>query len=92
MPLFHIAARLARYTGNQTYVDWAEKVYEWMVGVNLISNGTYKYVYDGVSIDDNCTKVTSYQWTYNQGLLLAGSAYLYNFTDQTSGTQEPKSF
>ncbi|CAI4609654.1 BBF_collapsed_G0033800.mRNA.1.CDS.1 [Saccharomyces cerevisiae] len=78
--LFHIAARLARYTGNQTYVDWAEKVYEWMVGVNLISNGTYKYVYDGVSIDDNCTKVTSYQWTYNQGLLLAGSAYLYNFT------------
>lgn len=23
--LFHIAARLARYTGNETYVDWAEK-------------------------------------------------------------------
>ncbi|CCH62544.1 hypothetical protein TBLA_0H02600 [Henningerozyma blattae CBS 6284] len=79
--LFHIAARLARYTGNQSYVDWSEKVYDWMLGTGLISNGTtYKFVHDGVNIETNCTDITPYQWTYNQGLLLAGCAYLYNFT------------
>lgn len=78
--LFHIAARLARYTGNQSYVDWAERVYDWMEDVHLIDNGTYRYVYDGVSINDNCTTVTKYQWTYNQGLMLSGSAYLFNMT------------
>ena len=79
--LFHLAARLARYTGNQTYVDWAEKGYEWMLGMDLITSGEVKYVYDGVKITDNCTgPITKYLWTYNQGLLLGGCAYLYNFT------------
>ncbi|CCD23185.1 glycoside hydrolase family 76 protein NDAI_0B01510 [Naumovozyma dairenensis CBS 421] len=81
--LFHLAARLARYTGNQSYVDWAEKTYDWMSDVGLISNGTQKYVYDGTSIETNCTTITSYQWSYNQGLMLAGAAYLYNFTGST---------
>lgn len=35
--LFHIAARLARYTGNQTYVDWAVKVFDWMESINLVT-------------------------------------------------------
>ncbi|CCK68371.1 putative mannan endo-1,6-alpha-mannosidase KNAG_0A07180 [Huiozyma naganishii CBS 8797] len=78
--LFHMASRLARYTGNQSYVDWAEKVYDWMWDVHVISNSTYMFVYDGVDANDNCSTVTQYQWTYNHGLLLAGSAYLYNFT------------
>ncbi|KAL3237376.1 putative mannan endo-1,6-alpha-mannosidase [Nakaseomyces bracarensis] len=78
--LFHLAARLARYTGNTSYVDWAEKVYDWMWDVDVIDNGTWRYVYDGVSVNDNCSTVTKYQWTYNQGLMLAGSAYLYNMT------------
>ncbi|CCC67833.1 hypothetical protein NCAS_0A12750 [Naumovozyma castellii] len=78
--LFHMAARLARYTGNQSYVDWAERVYDWMSDVGLISNGSYKFVYDGASTTDNCTVLTTYQWTYNQGLLLSGAAYLYNYT------------
>lgn len=78
--LFHIAARLARYTGNQSYVDWADRVYDWMAGVGLISNGTARYVYDGVNIAHNCSTVTGYQWSYNQGLMLSGAAYLYNLT------------
>lgn len=87
--LFHIAARLARYTGNSSYTDWAEKVYDWMYDVHLISNGTQRFVYDGVSTTDNCTgAITPYQWTYNQGLLVAGCAYLYNLTgDDKWGTR-----
>jgi mannan endo-1,6-alpha-mannosidase len=33
--LFHLAARLARYTGNTTYIDWADKIYDWMDGVGI---------------------------------------------------------
>ena len=80
--LFHMAARLARYTGNSSYTDWAEKVFDWMRDVDVITDNNYMFVYDGVSIDDNCTTVTKYQWTYNQGLILAGCAYLYNFTGE----------
>ncbi|CCH62543.1 hypothetical protein TBLA_0H02590 [Henningerozyma blattae CBS 6284] len=80
--LFHIAARLARYTGNQSYVEWADKIYDWMFGTGIISDEyeTYKFVYDGANIETNCTDITRYQWTYNQGLVLAGCAYLYNHT------------
>lgn len=78
--LFHLGARLARYTGNDTYVEWAEKVFDWMYGVGLVTEGDSWYVYDGVKVANNCSNVTKYQWTYNQGLMLAGCAYLYNYT------------
>lgn len=90
--LFHIAARLARYTGNQSYVDWAEKVFDWMRDVGLITEGDWAFVHDGVSIDDNCTSVVPYQWTYNHGLIMAGSAYLYNFTGSEVWHNRTKEF
>lgn len=77
--LFHISARLARFTGNDLYVDWAEKVWDWMVEVNLITQGDFWFVYDGLAVE-NCSDVTTLQWTYNQGLMMAGAAYLYNHT------------
>ncbi|EEQ38762.1 Mannan endo-1,6-alpha-mannosidase DCW1 [Clavispora lusitaniae] len=78
--LFHMAARLARYTANDSYVEWAERVFDWMYGVNLLTEGEWWFVYDGVKIANNCSQVTKLQWTYNQGLMLAGCAYLYNYT------------
>lgn len=77
--LFHIAARLARYTSNDSYVDWAEKVFDWMYGVDLLTEGDWWFVYDGIQTS-NCSQLTKYQWTYNQGLMLAGCAFLYNYT------------
>lgn len=78
--LFHMAARLARYTSNDSYVEWAERVFDWMYGVGVLTEGDWWFVYDGVNIADNCTTVTKLQWTYNQGLVLAGCAFLYNYT------------
>ena len=77
--LFNIASRLARYTGNDTYMDWAEKVWDWMDDRGILTNGSYILVYDGV-YTESCDKVEKGQWTYNQGLMLSGAAYLYNFT------------
>lgn len=82
--LFNIAARLALYTGNQTYADWADKAWNWMVESNLIESGTY-YIPDGLHTD-NCSNITPYQWTYNAGIFLNGAAAMYNLT--TGSTQE----
>ncbi|KAG7662723.1 DCW1 [[Candida] subhashii] len=79
--LFHIAARLARYTSNDTYVEWAQKVWDWMYGLGLLTEGDWWFVYDGANIANNCSNITKYQWTYNQGLMFSGCAYLYNYTE-----------
>ncbi|KAL1862963.1 hypothetical protein VTK73DRAFT_6574 [Phialemonium thermophilum] len=77
---FNIAARLARYTGNSTYADWAEKIYDWETAVGLITPDFR--VYDGASVagNDNCTKVDRIQWTYNAGIYLHGASVMYNLT------------
>ena len=77
-----MAARLARYTGNDSYVVWAERVWDWMYGVGLLTEQNWWFVYDGVKIANNCSNITKYQWSYNQGLMLAGCAYLYNYTEE----------
>lgn len=74
---FQLAARLAHYTGNTTYADWAGKSYNWTKTVGLISSD-YK-VYDGVSISDNCSQPSKIQWSYNAATFVYGSAVMYNY-------------
>lgn len=79
---FNLGARLARYTGNQTYADWAEKIWDWETSIGLI--GSNYDVYDGSSDLQNCTSVDHLQFTYNQGIYLFGAAIMYNFTNGTT--------
>ncbi|KAI0108652.1 glycoside hydrolase family 76 protein [Nemania sp. FL0031] len=76
---FNIAARLARYTGNQTYSDWAEKVWDWMTEVKFIDDDFN--IYDGAGVEQGCTQISRPQWTYNAGIFLHGAAVMYNTTD-----------
>lgn len=79
--LFHLASRLARYTKNETYTEWAEKVWDWVVSVEFIDTSTENWpVYDGGDIEANCTDHSELEWTYNTGLYLSGCAYMYNYT------------
>lgn len=75
---FQIAARLARYTNDDLYFQWADTVYDWIVDSRLI--GPEYEVYDGVDIGDNCTTISHLLWTYNYGNMIAGCAYMYNVT------------
>ncbi|KAI2470257.1 glycoside hydrolase family 76 protein [Annulohypoxylon bovei var. microspora] len=79
---FNIASRLARYTGNQTYADWAEKVWDWMEEVKFIDSDFN--IYDGAGVEQNCVEINRAQWTYNAGIFLQGTAMMYNFTDGNS--------
>lgn len=79
---FQLSARLARYTGNQTYVDWAYKAYDWSSAIGLVDARNYN-VYDGTDDTINCTKVNHDQWSYNVGVFLYGAAVMQNYTNGT---------
>jgi mannan endo-1,6-alpha-mannosidase len=76
---FQLSARLARFTGNQTYVTWADTVWNWVTAIGLIDD-IYN-VYDGTDELINCTGIDHHQWSYNVGTFLYGSAMLQNFTN-----------
>ncbi len=78
---FQLAARLARMTGNQTYVDWAERVWDWTSAIGLTDN-LYN-VFDGTDLKINCTQVNHNQWTYNVATYLYGAAVMQNYTNAT---------
>jgi mannan endo-1,6-alpha-mannosidase len=76
---FQLSARLARFTGNQTYIDWANKSYDWSVNVGLIDPNYH--IFDGTNDLVNCTGQDQIIWTYNAGIALYGAAVLYNYTN-----------
>ncbi len=77
---FQISARLARATGNNTYLDWAQKVWDWSETVGIVNNASYT-VYDGVDSKDNCATVNQHQFSYTQAVYTYGAAVLYNYTN-----------
>lgn len=74
--LFQIASRLHRYTGDQLYLDWANKIWDWMASSTLMNTKTWS-VADSTDMPE-CSNQGNAQWSYNYGSLLMGAAYLYN--------------
>ncbi|KAF4973478.1 hypothetical protein FSARC_247 [Fusarium sarcochroum] len=77
---FALGARLALFTGNNSYADWADKTWDWMEKVEFIDPKSW-YVYDGAHIGNNCTKLVPYQFSYNAGGMILGAAAMYNYTE-----------
>ncbi|KAH8589474.1 glycoside hydrolase [Bisporella sp. PMI_857] len=85
---FQTAARLARYTNNQTYAEWATKIWDWSVGVRLVS--AEYHVYDGTWDDQgrNCSGVSGDEWSYNVASYLHGAAQMFAFTNGSALWEE----
>lgn len=77
---FQTAARLARYTDNATYAEWAVKIFDWSTAVGLVASNFS--VYDGAADDGsvNCTTKDHTQWSYNVATYLHGAAHMYAYT------------
>ncbi|KAJ9623277.1 hypothetical protein H2203_006217 [Taxawa tesnikishii (nom. ined.)] len=75
---FNLAARLGAYTGNQTYIDWAETMFDWVQAIGLM--GPNYQFYDGTDDTLNCTQLNHIQWSYNAGVYLLGAATMWNIT------------
>lgn len=79
---FNVAARLGAYTGNHTYFYWANKAWDWMIDIHLISPDFV--VYDNTATTDNCSLVDQAHYTYTTGMALNGAAVMWNQTqDET---------
>ncbi|KAI2627209.1 glycoside hydrolase family 76 protein [Xylaria nigripes] len=83
---FNIGARLALYTGNSTYADWAVKTWDWMVHVGFMDK-TYR-VYDGASIQTECTEITPYEFSYNVGAFLLGAAAMVEYSEKAGKSND----
>lgn len=83
---FQIAARMARATGNDTYLDWAEKIWDWSAGIGFIDPQSY-HVYDGASSNQNCSVINKASFTYTSGIYLHGAAVLANHTAKPIWTE-----
>ena len=72
-----LAAQLHERTpGDQEYLSWALRGWEWLTGRALI--GRSGLVNDGLRAD--CANNGGTAWTYNQGVILGGLAVLYDIT------------
>ncbi|KAK5115102.1 hypothetical protein LTR62_001799 [Meristemomyces frigidus] len=80
---FNLASRLGYYTKNQTYFDWADRMWDWVTEVSLVSP-TYQ-IFDGTDDNLNCSQLNHLQWTYNAGVYLLGASVMWN---QTNGTAQ----
>lgn len=79
--LFELSARLARYTNNQTYSDWAERVWDWSNKTLMDGDWT---LYDSVKTTDDCKSHGSFQWTFDYGPFIRGAVYMYNLVSSGS--------
>ncbi|KAJ4415349.1 hydrolase 76 protein [Gnomoniopsis sp. IMI 355080] len=85
---FQLSARLARYTGNETYAEWATKIWNWSEDIGVISP-TYR-VYDGVSDANgtNCSDLNVDEWSYNVATYMHGAANMYQYSAGDSSLWE----
>lgn len=67
------------YTGNRTYLNEANRVWDWSFASGLIDNSYY--VYDGADMRSECSDLNRIQWSYNAGVYLYGAAVMWNMTD-----------
>ena len=81
---FLLAARLAKFTGNETYAQWAEKSYKWAKNNGIVDtdpgSGSDPIVYFGTDAGHNCNKTyhRDYQYLSHLGLYTEGAAVMYN--------------
>ncbi|KAF7294040.1 Glycoside hydrolase family 76 protein [Mycena kentingensis (nom. inval.)] len=69
---------LYELTQEEQYLDSLKTTWAWLESSKMVSdNGLFA---DGLTNDGTCAG-TGTQWTYNQGVVLMGLAYLYKFTN-----------
>lgn len=84
-----MGARLARYTGNETYAKTVEKTWDFVRRVKYVDDNFN--VYDGAHLP-SCSDINKAQFSYNAAMLIQGSAFLYNMVGsfQAYGSREEK--
>jgi hypothetical protein len=80
-----LAIRLYEATGSIPYLDWAERMYAWVVECLTRPDGL---IADHVRSDGS---IDAHAWAYNQGAMIADAALLYQATSIRSYLQQAES-
>ncbi|MBQ8382771.1 MAG: AGE family epimerase/isomerase [Clostridia bacterium] len=87
-PMIGALVRLYHLTGQQSYLDWAIKIYDWVNEHLLDSNGLYSdhvgttYDEDGKAIDTHPPATDKH--AYNTGSMIYGGVLLYEATGKNA--------
>ena len=84
--LFELSARLARFTKNDTYAQWADKIWDWSASTPLLQTDRW-YIADSTSNEANCKDAGNTQWSYNYGTYLSGASFMYNYVSHSPHVQ-----
>lgn len=78
-PASILAARLYLETGEEEYLDWAIKIYEWQKE-HLVDSGSGA-VWDSIAKENNSVVINKdWIFTYNQGTYIGAAVELYHIT------------
>lgn len=83
----NLAARLHRYTGNQTYADWAEKTWAWSTEIGFITDDGA--IYDGAHVEKNCTDFNKIEFSYVNAIYALSAAHMANAVCAPTPRQKP---
>lgn len=79
-PASILASRLYQLTGEDEYLEWARKTYDWQQA-NLVDRSTGA-VWDHIVVENGEEEIRKdWIFTYNQGMYLGASLELYEITD-----------
>jgi mannan endo-1,6-alpha-mannosidase len=78
--LFNMGARLARFTGNNSYADWSNKVWNWANNSGII--GKNYAIYDGIHVEKGCS-LDPVEYSYNSAVFMQGAAFMYNIVSSS---------
>lgn len=73
-PAAELGLHLYQATHDQTYLDWAKKMYDWVNTCLQAPNGLY---YDHINLSGDIEKTL---WSYNQGTMIGASLLFYQVT------------
>jgi predicted alpha-1,6-mannanase (GH76 family) len=78
-PAAILGARMYALTGNADDLEWAKKIYTWLVG-NLLDNSS-GLVWDGINRQNDGKIDKDWKFTYNQGVFIGAALELYLATN-----------
>ncbi|WP_091672135.1 glycoside hydrolase family 76 protein [Amycolatopsis marina] len=84
-PGAEVGLHLYLITGDEYYLDWALRMYEWVRGCLLAPNGLY---WDNIRLDGSIWEA---QFSYNQGVMIGAGVLLYRATGEVRYLEQARS-
>jgi hypothetical protein len=73
-----LGLRLYALTGKRRYIDWSERMYNWVVACMRAPNGLF---WDHIAFDGTRDEK---HWSYNQGAMIGVNVFFYRLTGDTA--------